>query len=273
MKLILIILILVCVILFTRLYLSTPVKVLTQFNQSEPFDSESCSNYEVFNSNENICETVEPEHYPLAPIQTMVLKTRGNPGKTNFKECTSLTSGDCVLLYNNNGIMQTEFPCSGQTPIYDFNMNMCTSEYDPCCSINPSLKTYSSNLNSCKKRMELDPLNSTTTSYCLSKNLNAASSNAKKCCGNSANSGRSNCSKYWKPAYKWKLNQSPPIAGSSCPDSIQSGVPVNSPFTDYAEYNPISSNVIMVPEEKIIFLEDVKKIFENANHLNSPKNT
>jgi hypothetical protein len=271
MKLILIILILACIILFIRLYLSMPVKVLTLFNQSEPFDAASCSNYQVFNSNENICETVSPENYPLAPIQTMVLKTRGSPGKMNFKECTSLTSGDCVLLYNNNGIMQTAFPCSGQTPIYDFNTNMCTPEYDTCCSVIPSLKTYSSNLNSCKKRMELDSVNSTTTSNCLFKNSNSASSKGKKCCGNSANAGRSMCSNYWRPAYKWKLNQSPPIAGSSCP-SIQTGLPLNSPFTDYAEYNQMNSNVIMVPEEKIVFLEDVKQIFENANNLNSPKN-
>ena len=271
MKLILIILILVCILLFTSLYLSIPVKVLTLFNQSEPFDAASCSNYQVFNSNENICQTVPPENYPLAPIQTMVLKTRGSPGKTNFKECTSLTSGDCVLLYNNNGIMQTAFPCSGQTPIYDFTTNMCTPEYDPCCGINPSLTTYSYNLNSCKKRMELDSINSTTTSNCLSANSNSASSNAKKCCGNSANAGRSMCSNYWKPAYKWKLNQSPPLPSSSCP-SIQSRIPQNSPFIDYAEYSQTSSNVIMVPEEKIVFLEDVKKMFENANNLNSPKN-
>jgi len=209
--------------------------------------SQFCKNYEVPNSNLGLCQEISAANYPPAPANTNNILTRGNPGKNDFKACTSLTSKKCTILYSNNGTMQTAFPCTSANPVYEFGLQACTKIYDPCCSLTPSAEIYNNPTTSsaCKQRMTAGT--PVKTSMCTGSAATTAV--GKVCCASSSKATVGQCASYWTIPYTWISGKAPPMTGQACsnaptpaPTPASSGSTIQSP-------NQITTATIQSPNQ------------------------
>jgi sugar lactone lactonase YvrE len=196
--------------------------------------SQFCKNNEIPNSNLGLCQAVSAANYPPAPVNSGNILTRGNPGKNDFKACTSLTSKKCTILYNNNGTMQTVFPCTSNSPVYDFGLQACTKIYDPCCGLSVSSESFNDPKTpaACKQRMTAGT--PVKTSMCTGSA--ATTTVGKGCCASSAKATVGQCASYWTIPYTWISGKAPPMSGQACsnapspsPSPAPSGSTIQSP--------------------------------------------
>ena len=207
--------------------------------------SQFCKNYEIPNSNLGLCQPVSAANYPPAPVNSGNILTRGNPGQNDFKACTSLTSKKCTILYNNNGTIQTVFPCTSGSPVYDFGLQACTKAYDPCCGLSPNSTSYSdpNTPASCKQRMSVGT--PVKTSMCSGS---AGQTTAgKACCASSAKATVGQCSSYWTIPYTWMSGKAPPMAGQACSNPAPASAPVSTPASTSGQISAPTSGQISAP--------------------------
>jgi len=173
-----------------------------------------CKNNEIPNSNLGLCQKVSAANYPPAPVNSGNILTRGNPGQNDFKSCTSLTSKKCTILYNNNGTMQSNFPCTSNNPVYDFGLQACTKTYDPCCGLSVSAASFNdpNTPAACKQRMTAGT--PVKTSMCTGSA--ATTTVGKVCCASSAKATVGQCASYWTIPYTWISGKAPPMSGQAC---------------------------------------------------------
>jgi len=185
--------------------------------------SQFCKNNEVPNSNIGLCQEISAANYPPAPVNSGNILTRGNPGKNDFRSCTSLTSKKCTILYNNSGTMQTAFPCTSNNPVYDFGLQACTKTFDPCCGLSPSSTTFNDSKTpaACKQRM----ITGTPVKTSMCSGSAGQTNTGKVCCASSSKATLGQCASYWRIPYTWASGKAPPMTGQECSNARPAPVP------------------------------------------------